>query len=119
EISDVGADLVAGALRGNTDISLARNDPKYRATLSVSEINFPQLTDLYYNYKTAQGLLRGNYEFSGTGSDWRTMRGSGKVEVSNGDVFAIPIFGPLSGILNHIVPGSGYSIAHKASAEFT
>src|SRR5438045_9027017 len=47
------------------------------------------------------------------------MRGSGKVEVSNGDVFAIPIFGPLSGILNHIVPGSGYSIAHKANAKFT
>ena len=118
QISDVRADLLAGTLRGNADISLARNDPKYRAGLSVSEINFPRLTDLYYNYKTAQGLLRGTYEFTGLGSDWRTMRGSGKVEVSNGDVFAIPIFGPLSGILNHIVPGSGYSIAHKASAEF-
>ena len=119
QISDVRADLLAGTLRGNADISLARNDPRYRATLSVSEINFPRLTDLYFNYKTAQGLLRGTYEFTGLGNDWRTMQGKGKVEVSNGDVFAIPIFGPLSGILNHIVPGSGYSIAHKASAEFT
>jgi AsmA-like C-terminal region len=119
QITDVRADLLAGTLRGNADISLARNDPRYRASLSLSQINFPRLTDLYYNYKTAQGLLRGAYEFTGLGSDWRTMRGSGKVEVSNGDVFAIPIFGPLSGILNHIVPGSGYSIAHKASAEFT
>jgi len=119
QISDVRADLLAGTLRGNGDISLARNDPRYRATLSVSEINFPRLTDLYFNYKTAQGLLGGTYEFNGSGNDWRTMRGKGKVEVSNGDVFAIPIFGPLSGILNHIMPGSGYSIAHKASAEFT
>jgi hypothetical protein len=119
QISDVRADLLAGTLRGNTDISLARNDPRYRATLSVSEINFPRLTDLYFNYKTAEGLLRGTYEFNGLGNDWRTMRGRGKVEVSNGDVFAIPIFGPLSGILNHIVPGSGYSIAHKANAKFT
>jgi hypothetical protein len=119
QISDVRADLLAGTLRGNADISLARNDPRYRATLSISEINFPRLTDLYFNYKTAQGLLRGTYEFNGLGNDWRTMQGSGKVEVSNGDVFAIPIFGPLSGILNHIVPGSGYSIAHKANAEFT
>jgi AsmA-like C-terminal region len=119
QISDVRADLLAGALRGNADISLARNDPRYRATLSVSEINFPRLTDLYFNYKTAQGLLRGTYEFNGLGNDWRTMRGEGKVEVSKGDVFAIPVFGPLSGILNHIVPGSGYSIAHKANAEFT
>jgi AsmA-like C-terminal region len=119
QIGDVRADLLAGALRGNAEISLARNDPRYRATLSVNDINFPRLTDLYFNYKTAQGLLRGTYEFNGLGNDWRTMRGKGKVEVSNGDVFAIPIFGPLSGILNHIVPGSGYSIAHKANAEFT
>jgi len=119
QISDVRADLLAGTLRGDADISLARNDPRYRASLSVDEINFPRLTDLYFKYKTAQGLLRGTYEFNGLGSDWRTMRGNGKVEVSNGDVFAIPIFGPLSGILNHIVPGSGYSIAHKANAKFT
>jgi hypothetical protein len=119
QISDVRADLLAGTLRGNADISLARNDPRYQATLSVSEINFPSLTALYFNYKTAGGLLRGTYEFSGLGNNWRTMRGKGKIEVSNGDVFAIPIFGPMSGILNHIVPGSGYSIARKANAEFT
>src|SRR5436309_12110085 len=119
QIGDVRTDVLAGTLRGTADISLARTDPKYRATLLVSDINFPRLTDLYYNYKTAQGLLRGTYEFTGLGNDWRTMRGKGKVEVSNGDVFAIPIFGPLSGILNHILPGSGYSIAHKANAKFT
>ena len=118
QISDLRGVLLAGALRGNADISLARNDPRYRASVSVSEINFPLLTDLYYNYKTAQGALRGTYDFSGLGTDWRTMRGNGKVEVSNGDVFAIPIFGPLSGILNKILPGSGYSIARTATADF-
>jgi hypothetical protein len=118
QITDVRGALLAGTLRGNTDISLARNDPRYRASISLSEINFPLLTDLYYNYKTAQGVLSGTYDFTGLGTDWRTMRGRGKVDVSNGNVFAIPIFGPLSGILNHIVPGSGYSIAHKASADF-
>jgi hypothetical protein len=119
QLTDVRADLLDGTLRGTADISLAKNDRRYRASVSVNDINFPQLTDLYFKYKTAQGLLRSTYEFNGIGNDWHTMRGKGKVEVSNGDVFAIPIFGPLSGILNHIVPGSGYSIAHKADAEFT
>ncbi|HEX3421490.1 MAG TPA: AsmA-like C-terminal region-containing protein [Candidatus Udaeobacter sp.] len=116
QITDVRGALLAGTLRGNADISLARNDPRYRASLALSGINFPLLTDLYYNYKTAQGVLSGTYDFSGLGTNWRTMRGRGKVEVTNGNVFAIPIFGPLSGILNHIVPGSGYSIAHEATA---
>src|SRR5437870_8066804 len=118
QITDLRGALLAGTLRGNADISLAKNDPRYRANISVSEINFPLLTDLYYNYKTALGLLSGTYDFTGLGSDPRSMRGRGKVEVTNGDVFAIPIFGPLSGILNRILPGSGYSVAHKASADF-
>ena len=118
QITDLRGALLAGTLRGNADISLARNDPRYRARVLVSEINFPLLTDLYFNYKTAQGVLNGTYDFNGLGTDWRTMRGDGKVEVSNGDVFAIPIFGPLSGILNKILPGSGYSIARTATADF-
>ena len=118
QIVDLRGSLLSGSVRGNADISLARNDPRYRANISVSEINFPRLTDLYYNYKTALGVLNGTYDFTGLGSDPRTMRGRGKVEVTNGDVFAIPIFGPLSGILNRILPGSGYSVAHKASADF-
>ncbi|PYI49623.1 MAG: hypothetical protein DMF10_01075 [Verrucomicrobia bacterium] len=118
QITDLRGALLGGTLRGNADISLARNDPHYRARVSVSELNFPSLTDLYFNYKTAQGVLNGTYDFTGLGTDWRTMRGDGKVEVSNGNVFAIPIFGPLSGILNAIVPGSGYSIARNATANF-
>src|SRR5947208_975790 len=118
QITHLRGALLGGTLRGNADISLARNDPHYRARVSVSEINFPSLTDLYFNYKTAQGVLNGTYDFTGLGTDWRTMRGDGKVEVSNGNVFAIPIFGPLSGILNAIVPGSGYSIARNATANF-
>ena len=47
------------------------------------------------------------------------MRGTGKIEVTDGDVFAIPVFGPLSGILNGLLPGAGYSIARKAEASFT
>jgi hypothetical protein len=118
QITDLRGAFLSGTLRGNADISLAKNDPRYQASISVSEINFPLLTNLYYNYKTALGLFNGTYDFTGVGSDARTMQGRGKVEVTNGDVFAIPIFGPLSGILNRILPGSGYSIAHRATANF-
>jgi hypothetical protein len=47
------------------------------------------------------------------------MHGNGALEVINGDVFAIPVFGPLSEILNYVIPGAGYSIARKATASFT
>ena len=47
------------------------------------------------------------------------MTGSGKIKVSNGDVFAIQVFGPLSGFVAAIIPGAGYSVAKEASASFT
>ena len=87
--------------------------------MTASKINFPRLTELYFNYKSAQGALNGTYDFTGVGSDSRKMRGSGKLEVTEGDVFAIPVFGPLSQILNAILPGSGYSIARTATSNFT
>ena len=77
------------------------------------------MTDLYYQYKTAPGQLSGNYKLTGLGNDARTMRGSGRIEVTNGNVFAIPVFGPLSEVFNAVVPGTGYSIARKANASFT
>jgi hypothetical protein len=119
QIVDLNGVLFSGAVRGKSDISLARNDQRYHASLNVAGTNFAPLTDLYFNYKTAQGQLSGSYDFDGVGGDPRKMRGRGRVEVTNGNVFAIPVFGPLSAILNFIVPGAGYSIAHDAGANFT
>jgi len=119
QIVDLKGGLFAGNVRGSADISLAHGDPRYQAKLAVDGVDFPRLTDLYYNYKTAHGQLSGTYDFTGFGDDSRAMQGSGKMNVANGDVFAIPVFGPLSGILNLVVPGAGYSIARNATADFT
>jgi hypothetical protein len=119
QIVDLRGELLSGNVRGSADISLAHNDQHYRAKLAVDGMDFPRLTDLYWNYKTAHGQLSGTYDFSGVGDNARLMQGSGKVSVANGDVFAIPVFGPLSGLLGAVIPGFGYSIARDATANFT
>ena len=119
QLQNVEGALFSGSVRGSADISLAKNDPHYSANLALSRIDFPRLTDLYFKYQTARGKLSAVYDFSGLGSESRSMRGSGKVEVTDGDVFAIPIFGPLSDLLGKFFPQAGYSIARKATADFT
>jgi len=119
QISELNGAIFSGTVRGGVDISLAKNDQRYRATMAVDHVDFPKLTDLYFKYKTAVGLMNSHYEWTGTGSDARTMSGKGEVEVRNGDVFAIPLFGPLSDILNKIMPGVGYRVARKANMSFT
>jgi len=119
QIQDLKGAIFSGSVAGAADISLGHNDPRYTAKVAATQIDFPRLTILYFNYKTAQGQLNGSYDFGGVGSDSRKMRGKGRLEVTHGDVFAIPVFGPLSEILNAILPGSGYSIARTATSTFT
>ena len=111
--------LFDGTVRGNIDVTLGRRDPAYAATISVAGIDFPRLTDLYFKYETARGQLSGTCDFRGVGDDASKLEGAGKIRVSNGDVFAIPIFGPLSGFVAAIIPGAGYSVAKEATASFT
>ena len=47
------------------------------------------------------------------------MRGDGSLRVEDGHVFAIPILGPLSEIINKIIPGAGFQTARLATADFT
>ena len=117
-IFDLDAAIFGGRLQGGADISLARKSQKYTAQITAQDIDFEQLTKLYFDYDGSRGMLDGEYNFGGIGEDPRTMQGHGSIKVANGNVFAIPILGPLSGVLNGIVPGMGYNLARKASSTF-
>jgi hypothetical protein len=46
------------------------------------------------------------------------MTGKGNLLIENGNVLAMPIFGPLSLLLNEIIPGFGYQNAREATTDF-
>ncbi len=114
KISELNGALFGGRIRGGADISLKKEKPGHSANVEVENMDFASLTKLYFNYDGSQGRLTGRYDFSGRGDDARTMEGRGELAVTEGNVFAIPFLGPLSGILNTIVPGMGYNLARRA-----
>jgi AsmA-like C-terminal region len=119
QILGLRATLFSGDLTGSADISLAKNDRHYTAKIAVAKADFPSLTDLYFKYKTSQGNLSGRFDFAGMGSDARFLKGEGLVKVTDGNVFAIPVFGPLSELVSKMFAGVGYSVAREATAPFT
>jgi hypothetical protein len=119
QLGEIEGKLFNGSVSGTADISLAKGDPHYQANLALEGVDFPRVADLYFKYETARGRLSGTYDWTGLGSEARNMRGKGTAVVTDGDIFAIPVFGPLSGLLGAIIPGVGYSLAHKANAGFT
>ena len=119
QLIDIDGKLFSGDVRGGADVSLVRNDNRYRANLTLEGVDFPRLADLYFKYQTKHGRLSGAYEWTGIGSEARQMQGTGTANVTEGDIFAIPIFGPLSELLSAIIPGAGYSLARQAKSTFT
>ncbi|MGH7936286.1 MAG: AsmA-like C-terminal region-containing protein, partial [Chthoniobacterales bacterium] len=119
QILGVKGTLFSGEITGNADIALGKGGGRYTASLAIEKADFPSVTGLYFKYKSARGQLGGHFDFGGVGDNRAALHGAGKVEVKNGNVFAIPILGPLSQLLNKVFAGAGYSVAHEATAPFT
>ncbi len=119
KIEDLVGEVFGGKIYGSADISIDPKKGDYHGEGRAESIDFPGLTEHYLNYKESKGRLSGTYAFEGRGHEVRNLSGRGSVMVQDGNVFAIPLFGPFSGILNTILPGTGYNNARKASATFT
>jgi hypothetical protein len=117
-LKDVNATLCGGAVHGDADIRLGQESPGYTADAEVRQMDFASLTKLYFNYADSHGLLDGTFNFGGKNDDPWTLYGKGQVAVTEGNVFAIPVLGPFSSILNSIVPGMGYNVAHNGTCTF-
>jgi len=118
KLDGLDATIWGGHLRGKADIALRKAAGDYTAELYTEEIDFPSLTKLYFDYDTSKGKLNGSFAFSGLHDLTRAIDGKGELVVTDGNVFAIPIFGPFSGILNEVLPGSGYNVARKGTCTF-
>ncbi len=122
--SKIGVKIPSAQLFGgkaSIDANITTGQPAARQALKIrlDRVNFESLTRLYFDYKDSQGSLTGRYDFSFIGGQERSMRGEGSLRVENGNVFAIPVLGPLSLILGTILPGTGYQTARVATCDFT
>ena len=118
DLTNVSGTLCGGTAQGGADITFGPDAPGYTANIQVEDMDFASITKLYFDYDTSKGLLNGRFDFGGKGDDPRTLYGQGDVRVTQGNVFAIPMLGPFSGILNTIVPGMGYNVAHDGTCAF-
>jgi hypothetical protein len=117
-LQGISATLFKGLVDGNADIRFGQDSPGYVAAVKVAKMDFASITKLYFNYANSHGLLSGAFNFGGRSDDPWTLYGKGRVEVTDGNVFAIPVLGPFSSILNSIVPNMGYNVAHDGVCTF-
>ena len=113
------ASLFAGSAAINATVSIVPGDGRYEALVTLDGIDFKSLTKLYLDYDTSQGKMSGDYHFTTVTGDDHAMKGNGHMLIKDGSVYAMPIFGPLSILMNDVIPGLGYQAANRATADFT
>jgi len=119
-IADIpSAQLFGGSVRMNAVVTTGQPGARQQMTVDLNRVNFETLTRLYFDYRDSKGLVSGRYNFTFVPGKPEQMRGEGNLLVEDGNVFAIPVLGPLSFLLDSVVPGAGYQTSRRATCDYT
>jgi hypothetical protein len=115
-----GARVFGGAfaLKGKVNDTLER--PAYQGELKMNALSFKRFARVYSPDNETEGDLTGHFTFAGTLGDWRSLRGNGALIILNGNLYAVPILGPLTPLIGAMLPKpmSGYNVAKEADCTF-
>ena len=118
QLNNLRGDLFEGRWRASADIPVNRPGVAYSSKIEVDDADFQALAKTYFGLSSSQGRLAAHYDFTGRGDEAGALVGTGAARVDKGNVFAIPVFGPLSALMSKAAPGLGYDKANQASADF-
>ncbi len=121
-ISDLQAELYQGRATGWATFDFRpRKSANFKFALTTTNTLFEELmADLSKGTNRVEGRLSGSLVVTGANTeDWRTVSGYGSVDLRDGLIWDIPLFGIFSPILNGLAPGLGNSRAKAATCTFT
>ncbi len=113
-IDNFDADIYDGKMQGQAVFNLT-NTVSYHFTFDTERCDVQKiLTAVHGGQKKSRvtGLLTGQMDLTGQGSDFASLKGSGNLEVTDGVLWEAPIFGIFSQVL-------GNTKATDATATFT
>lgn len=120
QVDDFAADLSGGKLRGKATFTGADTNMEYRIELGAEHCDLHKtLESIRGKPGEASGSLTGHIELQGRGSDLAAMQGKGHVEIADGVLAEVPLFGVFSQILNSLAAGLGSTKITSAQCAYT
>ena len=117
---DLKTQLFGGDVHVTGKFDMKRGEKAFTSNVSVEDIDFGKIAETYEIKTKSQGRFTGNAELSGLVGSLESIDAKGSAIIYDGNVFAIPVLGPLSKLINTMMPKdskAGYSIANEASAD--
>lgn len=122
---NVDFDVKSSVLDGTMSLKGTLDDRKkpepYAGELRFDAVSFKKFARVYSPDYETEGDFSGHFEFTGRLSDWKALKGKGALVILNGNLYNVPILGPLTPLLGALLPRpiSGYNVAKEADATFS
>lgn len=120
-LTDVAGTFYGGSAKGSATFEFASpyGTSYHFALFATNALLNPLMTDLIGKPSNLEGRLSGNIAIVRANSDNpNLMTGSGNLELHDGYIWSIPLFGVFSPALDSIAPGLGTSKATDGSGTF-
>jgi hypothetical protein len=120
QVDNFDADFNGGKLHGHMSLTGADTNMEYRMELNAERCDVHKMLESSRGKAgEAKGLLTGHLDLQGRGSDLAAMNGSGNVEIADGVLAEVPMFGVFSQILNSLSAGLGSTKITSARCAYT
>lgn len=124
-VTSFGAGLFGGRVGVVFDSKDVRSPAKpYEAAIEIESVPVDSLTSLYGGYDASTGKLTATVDLAGHSGSVSNLEGRGNAAIRDGDLFAIPLLGPLSRKVRDSPEApagesSPGNVAREASASFS
>jgi hypothetical protein len=112
-----------GQVGGNADFNFApeHKGADFKFNLSMADVDLKTFVEqLGFKTNKLEGTLTGELHVTrGSSENWKAVDGNGFLNLKDGLLWDIPIFGVFSPVLNSVIPGLGNSRAKEATATFS
>ena len=117
---DVHAAVLGGSFGLKGTMDLASQPAAYRGSLRMDAVSFQRFAKTYAAGQESEGDVTGHMEFTGRVNDWKALKATGALVLLNGNLYAVPVLGPLTPLLGALLPApiKGYNVAREANCTF-
>lgn len=117
---NIRSSLMGGAFSLKGSMDETKLPQPYKGELRLDGVSFRRFAQVYSETNDTEGDITGHFRFAGRQNDWMALKGGGAAIIVNGNLYAVPILGPLTPILGSVLPGQikGYNVAKEANCTF-
>jgi hypothetical protein len=119
EVRDLSFTLFDGGMRGQFDIIPNASGKQVKGEVDWTRLSLPEFSTACGFEKQAKGYVTGRMDFDHQGKDTAGLNGEGHIALEEGELFSVPIFGPLSPLLSAVLDRkTGFQQATEAFCSF-